>query len=75
LHDAGFRQRPAREPRQNNGLPGPDVFQNAQDLHLKFLDFIALEYGFARSVLAGANIPKRKDRELPGRERRPDTPR
>ena len=37
-------------------LPGPHVFEHAQDLHLEFLDFVALEYSFADGVLAGAHV-------------------
>ena len=56
LHDAGFGQRPARKPRQDDGLAGPHVFEHTQDLHLEFFDFIALEDSFADGVLAGADI-------------------
>ena len=73
LHDAGFRQRTAGKPRQNNGLPGPDIFQNAQDIHLEFLDFVALEDSFADGVLAGAHISQRVDCHLRGGELRPHT--
>ncbi len=72
LHDAGLRERPAGEPRQNDGLPGPDVFEHAQDLHLEFLDFVALENRLADGMLARAHVAQRKDRDLPGGKLRPN---
>ena len=63
------------EPRQNNGLPGPDVLQHAQDFHLEVFDFVPLEYSLTDGVLPGAHLAQGEDGDLPGRERRPDTPR
>ena len=54
---------------------GTDIFEDAQDVHLKFLDFIALENGLADGVLAGAHVAERVNRNLPGSKLRPDTPR
>ena len=66
-------QRTARKARQDDGLPGPDVFEHAQDLDLEFLDFVALEDSFSDGVLAGAHIAQGVDRDLPGCELRPNT--
>ena len=54
-------------------LPGPHVFEHAQDVDLEFLDFVALEDSFADGVLAGADIAQGVDRDLPGGELRPNT--
>ena len=64
LHDAGFIQRPSGQSRQDDRLLGPDVFQNAQDLDLKFLDLVSGEDGLADAVLAGSNVTQRENRGL-----------
>jgi hypothetical protein len=62
-------ERSPRKPRQNDGLPGSHVFEDTQDLHLEFLDLVALENSFTDGVLAGADVAQRVDCNLTGRER------
>ena len=50
-------ERPARKPRQNDGLLRADVFEHAQDLDLEFLDFAA-----RNTVLPMACWPARMSR-------------
>ena len=66
LHDAGLFERPAREPRQDDGFLGPNVLEHAEDFHLKFVDAPARENGAAGAVHAGPDVLQRKQRGLSG---------
>ena len=61
LHDASLLQRSARKRARMMDCLGPDVFQHAQNFHLKFLDFVAGKDSLANAVLPGANIAQRKN--------------
>jgi hypothetical protein len=56
LHDAGLRQRAAGEPAQDDGLVRPDIFQHAEDFHLKLFDAIPGEDRASDAVHAGPDV-------------------
>ena len=59
LHHARMFQRPAGKPRQNNGLAGADVFEDAQNLRLKSFHRAAGKYGTACGLHAGPDVFQR----------------
>ena len=60
LHDAGRVERASGQARQDQGLPGADVLQNAQDLHLEILDTAAGEDGLPRPPHTRLDILERE---------------
>ena len=52
-------ERAAGKPRQNQRFPGAGIFQNAENLDLKILDFVAAEYGLASAVHARPQVFER----------------
>jgi hypothetical protein len=62
LHYAGVREGSALETAQNNRFLRPDIFENSQDFHLKFLDPRSGKNRAAHAVLACADVLEWKDR-------------
>jgi len=56
LDDARVVERAAGKFSENQILLGPDVFEDTQDLDLKFLDLVAAEYSSAHTVETGFDI-------------------
>ena len=56
LHHAGVFERSAGEPRQNQRFLGACVFQDAQNLDVEILDFVAAENGLAGAAHACLDV-------------------
>ena len=56
LQDAGFGERTAGEPRQDDGLVRPHIFEHAEDFHLEFGDAIARKDGASDAVHTGPDV-------------------
>jgi len=64
LEDAGLGQRPAGKLRQDDGLLRPDVFENAENLDLEFINAIARKNSLPDALHAGPDVLQREDRGL-----------
>jgi hypothetical protein len=56
LHYAGFGERTATQPGENNGLLWSEVFENAEDFDLELFDLLTLKNGPPYAVRAGPDI-------------------
>ena len=63
LHDAGMLERSAGKPPQDQRFLRAGIFQNAEDLNLKILDFVAVENRLADAVHARPDIFEGHDGE------------
>ena len=61
LQDAGFREWAAAEPSEDDGLFWSQIFEEAEDFDLEFVDTVALEHGFTDAVKTRAHIAEREN--------------
>ncbi len=61
FHNAGFGERAAAEPGQNDGLFGRDIVHDAENFYLELFNAIAMKDGTADAFQAGADILEREE--------------
>ena len=66
LHDPGMFERPAGEPRQDQGLLGPGVIEHAQDFDLEFVDLVAGKHRPADPAHPRLDVFQREEAGLRG---------